>query len=196
MPPAVPSIALAPTSPARLQVTRGAASPGRTITAPTLRAIALGSSGEAASLAFVFHGDTAASRALASGEVRRQLGLKLRAQDGCNLLYVMWQLAPAPALVVSLKRNPGMRTHRECGARGYTLLAPAPLAGAALAPVPPLSAGDAHALHAELTRDELLAWIDGALVWRGPLPAAARDLAGPAGLRSDNVRFNLVSFSA
>ena len=34
------------------------------------------------------------------------------------------------------------------------------------------------------------------MVWRGTLPAAARDLAGPAGLRSDNLAFDLVSFQA
>jgi hypothetical protein len=194
--PVVPSVAVAPISAERLCVTRGAAAIGGRITEPTMRAVALGSSGDAASLSFVFRGDTATSRDLASGESRRQLGLKLRAQDGCNLLYVMWRLDPKPSLSVSLKRNPGMRTHRECGASGYTRLKPARDLSPALTAVPALSAGASHTLRAELAHDELLAWIDDALVWRGPLPAAARDLSGPAGLRSDNVSFDLVSFSA
>ncbi len=192
--PTAPSLAVSPIAADRLCVTKGAASLGATVTEPTMRAVALDSSGDAASLAFVFRGDTATSRELASGESRRQLGLKLRAQDGCNLLYVMWRLDPKPSLSVSLKRNPGKRTHRECGASGYTRLKPA--RGLTLAPVPALAPGASHTLRAELAGDDLLAWIDDQLVWRGPLPASARDLTGPAGLRSDNVRFDLVTFAA
>jgi hypothetical protein len=193
-----PSLSVAPIAADRLCVTKGAAALGTTITEPAVRAIALGSSGDAASLSFVFRGDTALSRELASGESRRQLGLKLRAQDGCNLLYIMWRLDPKPSLSVSLKLNPGMRTHRECGATGYTRLKPArsPSAPASLSPIPALSPGSSHTLRAEIVHDDLLAWIDDDLVWRGPLPPAARTLSGPAGLRSDNIRFDLVSFSA
>jgi hypothetical protein len=179
-----------------LCVTKGSASLGGTIKEPTVRAVALGSSGEAASLAFVFRGDTAVSRELASGEDRRQLGLKLRAQDGCNLIYVMWRQGPRPAVTVSLKLNPGKRTHRDCGTDGYTRLKPARAAVPSLAPVPALSAGASHTLRAEIVHDDLLAWIDDQLVWRGPLTASARDLSGPAGLRSDNISFDLVSFDA
>jgi len=194
--PAAPSLAVSPVAADRLCVTKGAATLGRTVTEPTVRAVALGTSGDAAALSFVFRGDTAVSRELASGESRRQLGLKLRAQDGCNLLYVMWRLDPKPSLSVSLKRNPGMRTHKECGASGYTRIKPARDAAASLAAVPALSPGATHTLRAELAHDELLAWIDDQLVWRGALPAGVRDLAGPAGLRSDNVSFDLVSFAA
>lgn len=192
--PPAPSLALSPIPADRLCVTKGTAAIGARITEPTVRGVALGSSGDAASLSFVFRGDTATSRELASGESRRQLGLKLRAQDGCNLLYVMWRLDPKPSLSVSLKHNPGKRTHRECGASGYTRLKPS-LAPSALAPVPALVPGASHTLRAELSSGELLAWIDDALVWRGPLPPAALSLSGPAGLRSDNVSFDLVAFS-
>jgi hypothetical protein len=194
--PVPPSLAVSPIAADRLCVTKGAAALGRTVTEPTVRAVALGTSGDAAALSFVFRGDTAVSRELASGESRRQLGLKLRAQDGCNLLYVMWRLDPKPSLSVSLKRNPGMRTHKECGANGYTRVKPARDAAASLAAVPVLSPGASHTLRAELAHDELLAWIDDQLVWRGPLPAGIHDIAGPAGLRSDNVSFDLVSFAA
>ena len=191
-----PQHPVAPVSAPSLCVTKGSASLGGTIEEPTVRAVALGSSGEAASLSFVFRGDTAAARELASGETRRQLGLKLRAQDGCNLLYVMWRLDPRPAVTVSLKLNPGKRTHHECGAGGYTRLKPVRAAVPSLVPVPALSAGASHTLRAEIVHDDLLAWIDDQLVWRGPLPASARDLSGPAGLRSDNVSFDLVSLDA
>jgi len=189
--PAVPSVAVSPVAASQLCVTKGAASLGAAVTAPTMRAVALGSSGDAASLRFVFRGETAVSRELASGEARRQLGLKLRAQDGCNLVYVMWRLDPKPSLEVSLKRNPGQRTHRECGAAGYSRVKPA-----LRAPIPALTPGGEHTLRAEIAGDALFAWIDDQLVWRGVLPAGARDLAGPAGLRSDNLSFDLVAFSA
>jgi hypothetical protein len=194
--PAAPSLALSPIPADRLCVTKGTAALGARVTEPTVRAVALGSSGDAASLSFVYRGETATSRELASGESRRQLGLKLRAQDGCNLLYVMWRFDPKPSLSVSLKHNPGKRTHRECGASGYTRLKPSRTPSATLDPVPDLIPGTSHTLRAELSSGELLAWIDDALVWRGPLPPAALSLSGPAGLRSDNVSFDLVAFSA
>jgi hypothetical protein len=175
-----PAIAVAPV--ADLCVTRGAIAE-RAITEPTVRAFAPNAGGDAAELRFTFGGTAATSRALANGQDRRQLGLKLRAQDGCNVIYVMWRLDPKPKLEVSVKRNPGKRTHEECGADGYTKVKPSHRA----APVPALAAGEAHVLRAEIAGDELYAWIDGTLAWQGRLPAEAHDLAGPAGLRTDNL---------
>jgi hypothetical protein len=189
--PAAPSLAVSPVAADRLCVTKGAASLGATVTEPTMRAVALGTSGDAAALRFVFRGETAKSRELASGETRHQLGLKLRAQDGCNLVYVMWRLDPKPSLEVQLKLNPGKRTHRECGANGYSRVKPE-----LRAPLPALAPGSSHTLRAEISGDSLLAWVDDALVWRGSLPAGTRTLSGPSGLRSDNVSFDLVAFSA
>jgi hypothetical protein len=139
----------------------------------------------------VVDGRTEQTRALASGQRRRQLGLKLRAGDGCNLVYVMWRLDPRPALEVSVKSNPGARTTRECGARGYTRIKPA-----SRAPLPPLDDGAEHELRAAIEGDTLVASVDGRVVWRGRLPEAARALSGPAGLRSDNLAFELVDFEA
>ena len=195
----VPRLAVSPIAADRLCVTMGAAAIGAKVTEPTMRAVALGSSGDAASLSFVFRGNSATTRELASGESRRQLGLKLRAQDGCNLIYVMWRLDPKPAVTVQLKLNPGKRTHKECGANGYTRLKPSRIPGGtpgSLTAVPALSPDEPHTLRAEISHDELLAWIDDLLVWRGPLPPDARGLSGPAGIRSDNVSFDLVSLSA
>jgi hypothetical protein len=174
-----------------LCVTKGAAAIGSKITAPTMRAVALGSAGDAASVTFTFRGDSDTVRELASGQARRQLGLKLRAMNGCNLVYVMWRLDPKPKLDVSIKLNPGMQTHKDCGADGYTKLKPTKST-----PVPDLTAGGTHTLRAEITGDELLAWIDDVLAWRGVLPDAARSISGPAGIRSDNLMFDLVAFSA
>ena len=89
-----------------------------------MRALAPGSTGDAAELAFVYRGPSREETRLASGELRRQIGLKLRARDTCNVVYVMWQLEPEPRILVSMKRNPGLSTHAGCGAGGYVTLEP------------------------------------------------------------------------
>jgi len=174
-----------------LCVTKGVAKVGTTVNEPTTRAVAPGTSGDGASLEFTYRGDTATSRELASGSARRQIGLKLRAQNGCNLVYVMWRLDPKPLLEVSVKSNPGKVTHADCGADGYEKVKPTKSWR-----VPVLVDGDRHTLRAAIAGDDLTAWIDEKVAWRGKLPPAARSLAGPAGLRSDNLRFDLHAFSA
>lgn len=176
--------------PAELCVTKGEVV-GHAIREPTVRAFGLGTAGDAAQLAFTFGGNADTMRALSSGENRRQLGIKLRAQDSCNVVYVMWRLDPKPFLEVSVKHNPGMRTHEECGASGYSKIKPA-----FVAPVPPLEIGSRHVLRAAIGGDELVAWIDDTVVWRGLLPASAREIVGPAGLRSDNVKLDLLELAA
>jgi hypothetical protein len=185
-----PTLPLAAFAPAALCVTKGALA-SASITVPTFRAIVKATAGDAASLAFVYRGDSEGARALASGQIRRQLGLKLRAANGCNLIYVMWRMDPRPELEVSVKSNPGKRTHKECGADGYTKVKPIRHGN-----VPALVAGAAHTLHAEIAGDVLAAWIDGTLAWVGELPDEAHDLTGPAGMRSDNVQLDITQFSA
>ncbi len=174
-----------------LCATHGHAAIGAAITEPTVRAYARGAGGDAAQMAIVFRGETDERRALASGPARRQLGLKLRAKDGCNVVYVMWRLDPRPKLEVSVKLNPGARDHEDCGADGYTKVKPTKAW-----PPPPLEVGERHALRAAIAGDDLTAWIDDKVVWRGRLPSGARTLDGPAGLRSDNLAFDLVAFEA
>lgn len=181
-----------PLAPAKdLCVTRGRASFGDQVTDPTMRAVVPGTAGEAASLEFVYRGDTTSTRELASGSARRQLGLKLRARDGCNLVYVMWRLDPDPKIDVSVKSNPGARDHAACGADGYTKVRPTKSWR-----VPALAVGDRHTLRAAIAGDDLTVWIDDRVAWRGALPRSARALTGPAGLRSDNLAFELVGFAA
>ncbi|HEX9102476.1 MAG TPA: hypothetical protein VF997_09740, partial [Polyangia bacterium] len=128
---------------ARWRVTRGrveALADGRArVREPKLRAVVDAADGDEAELGFSILGPSDGAAPLASGELRRQVGLKLRAADGCNLLYVMWRVEPKAELVVSLKRNPGQRTHRECGARGYRNLV-----ARAGAPPPPPARGLPH----------------------------------------------------
>jgi hypothetical protein len=158
---------------------------------PTVRAFARGAAGEAAQLMFTFNGDADRTRALANGALRRQMGLKLRAQDSCNVLYVMWRLDPRPMLEVSVKANPGKRSHQECGADGYTKLKPASHRA-----LPSLELGSTHALRAEIVGDTLSAWADGVLVWSGTLPEQAGAISGPAGMRSDNVKLDHLTLYA
>jgi hypothetical protein len=151
------------------------------------RGVAPNTDGNAAELRFTYLWASERTALLASGEARRQIGLKLRAQDGCNLLYVMWRIEPRGELVVSLKRNPGQTTHRECGTHGYVNLP-----GALGAEPPALVAGkEQHALRARLTGRTLAVWTDGRLAWQGDVGAEALTVDGPAGARSDNGRFDL-----
>ena len=178
---------LAGVSPDRLCVTSGEIVPlagGRfSVSAPTFRAVTAHPSEPRAELRFTYLGATETLRALGSGGVRQQLGLKLRAQDPCNLVYVMWRVAPEPALVVSIKQNPGQRTSRECGNRGYRNVKPR-----TSAPVPSIGVGSSHVLRAEMNGDTLQVFADDVPVWEGALGAEAAALAGPIGVRSDNVR--------
>jgi hypothetical protein len=173
-----------------LCVTKGAIS-NATIADPTVRAFALGTSGDAAQLTFRYAGDSAGERPLDSGEMRRQVGLKLRAANSCNVVYVMWRIAPKPGLAVQVKYNPGKARHEECGTEGYIKVKPQTSSA-----IPELTVGSTHTLRAEIRGDELHAWIDGQLAWHGRLPEEARGLVGPAGLRTDNVRLEAIELSA
>jgi hypothetical protein len=176
-------------APERWQVTSGmleAARDGKLIIEhPSTRA-ELTHGGSAAALKFVYRGPTLRDAPLASGELRRQIGLKLRAHDTCNVLYVMWQIEPAPRIEVSLKENPGQHTHAQCADHGYTFIRPE--VSRTLAAVLP---GREHELRAQLAGRRLSVLADGTLVWDGQLPERAFDFDGPLGLRADNGRFEL-----
>jgi len=171
-----------------LCVTRGALLSGGQVNAATFRAVAAGTSGDDVGLEFVYEARATDPLALASGQVRRQLGLKLRAADGCNLVYVMWRLDPRPQLEVSTKINPGSRTHAQCGVRGYQKLSPSYESR-----IPALVRGGRHWMYAQIVGDDLFAWVNGELAWRGSMPQEARYIAGPAGVRSDNVAYRMIT---
>ena len=78
--------------------------------------------GQKVSIRFRYRGASAVDKPLASGTVRRQIGMKLASADSCNLLYVMWEVEPVERISVFIKSNPGLHTSAECGARGYTRL--------------------------------------------------------------------------
>jgi hypothetical protein len=141
---------------------------------------------DAATIEFAYFGPTAHPEPLASGELRRQIGLKLRAQDTCNVVYVMWHIEPAPGIEVAVKHNPGLHVHPACRDHGYTFVAPE-----RSTPVASIQPNTWHSLSAQLRGRTLDVSADGILAWRGTLPSAAFAFDGPVGLRSDNGRFRL-----
>lgn len=173
---------------ASLCVTKGKLGRSRVV-APTFRAVAPAEGGDAVQLKLIAH-PSAEQRALASGQIRRQVGLKLRAADACNLVYVMWRLDPTPMLEVSTKINPGQRKTSECGTAGYTKVKPRTTAA-----LPDLLDAKPHTLRAEIVGGALVAWVDDQVAWQGALPDAARELAGPSGLRSDNLEVEILGLA-
>jgi hypothetical protein len=139
-----------------------------------------------AQVQFTYLGSTPNEAPLASGEMRRQFGLKLRAQDACNLVYAMWRIEPESKLVVSVKNNPGEHTSAQCGNRGYQNIKPA-----RSSPLPSLRSGDKHTLRAEMNGAEMRVFADDSLVWEGSVTAEALGFEGPVGMRSDNARLEI-----
>ena len=151
---------------------------------PGMRATVAGDASRVAELVFRYLGPSDGSAPLANGELRRQIGLKLRAKDSCNVVYVMWHVEPTSGIFASVKRNPGAATHEQCGAGGYTNL---PNLGATQPR--PLRVGEWHRLRAEIDGSVLRVTADGVPAWERPLPPQAFEFDGPAGVRSDNGDF-------
>jgi len=137
-----------------------------------------------AEIRFTYLGPSEGSKPLASGEMRRQVGLKLRALNQCNLLYVMWHIEPDTKVAVSIKRNPGQSTHEQCDAHGYTTVRPR-----VSTPLPRVLPGESRTLRAVLTGDDLTVTADTKIVWEGSIGNGLANINGPVGLRTDNARF-------
>jgi hypothetical protein len=187
---AYPAAAETPIGRQDLCVTKGeigAAPGGRlTIEEPEVRAVSKIPTPQAAEIRFTYRGPSKGTKPLGSGEIRRQLGIKLRAQDSCNLVYVMWRIEPEAKLVVSIKSNPGQEVHAQCGTQGYTNIKPM-----RHAPLPRSEVGSEHRLRAELRGRELAVFADGRPVWEGTLGPVIDHFDGPVGLRTDNVRVEM-----
>ncbi len=170
-----------------------------TIDSPEVRATELARGAKAGRLVFTYKGHTKEVSKLASGDVTCQFGLKLRAKNTCNLLYVMWKIEDKERINVSVKRNPGMSTHKECGAKGYTGIKPA--FQERPENFPSAKDGKPHTLEAEVSKPEkakfaLSVKVDGKVVWQGPIDAnMLDDVDGPAGFRSDNAVLSFKFYS-
>jgi hypothetical protein len=136
-------------------------------------------------ISFRYLGPSQKEEPLASGELRRQIGLKLRAHDTCNVIYVMWHVVPDSGVHVSVKSNPGLTDHASCGDRGYINLP------SLAARVPIVRPGEPHTLSARVDGQRLRVFADGDVAWDGILPSAAFAVDGPVGIRSDNGDFDV-----
>src|SRR5215472_1537082 len=134
------------------------------VTVPEMRAVVDYPTRTVAEARFTYLGHTKKDKPLGSGEIRRQFGLKLRAANGCNLVYAMWRIEPKQELVISEKLNPGQTTSAECGTHGYRNLKPA----RDVTP-PPLKEGQSHTLRAEAEAGKMKVFIDNKLHWEGLL---------------------------
>ncbi len=185
-----PSNKLLPYSRAYLCVTEGtiAELPGDrlAVNVPKMRAYLNVPTWQIVEARFTYLGVTPTEARLASGELRLQFGLKLRAQDACNLIYAMWRIEPESKLMVSIKSNPGEHASSQCGNHGYRNVKPH-----RSTPIPALRAGDAHSLRAEMNGAELKVFIDHATVWEGSVGSDALVFDGPIGIRSDNARLQI-----
>jgi hypothetical protein len=160
------------------------------VTVTKMRAFVAESTSQSVEARFRYLGPTSESSKLASGGIRRQFGLKLRAQDGCNVVYAMWRFEPESRLVVSVKSNPGKRTHAECGAEGYKNIKPSHAKS-----VPEVRPGDAHTLRAVLDGQRMKVFADNENVWEGEIGKEALEFDGPVGMRSDNAKLEIEFFA-
>jgi hypothetical protein len=184
------TVQLTPVPKANLCVTEGAIEelPGQrlSVNVAKMRAYVNAYTQPLAEVRFTYLGATSNEAPLASGEMRRQFGLKLRAQDACNLVYAMWRVEPESKLVVSVKSNPGQHTSAQCGNRGYQNIKPS-----RSTPVPALNPGDTHTLRAEMNGAEMKVFADKSLVWEGSVGPDALAFDGPVGIRTDNARLQI-----
>jgi hypothetical protein len=148
-----------------------------------MRAYVIAPTAQSIEIRFRYAGPTEKESTLGSGQMRRQFGLKLRAQDPCNLVYAMWRVDPESKLVVSVKRNPSEHTSARCGNHGYTNIKPW-----RTSTVPRLRPGESHTLRAEMQQEELDVFVDNREVWQGGIGSDAAELDGPVGIRSDNAQ--------
>ena len=185
---------LTPVTRSRLCVTEGTLESlpdGRfSVSVAKMRAVLAEPGPQAIEARFTYLGPTAEIAPLRSGEMRQQFGLKLRAADGCNLVYAMWRFAPKPSLVVSIKSNPGLHASKACGNSGYRNVSPR-----SAVPVEAPQIGTTHRLAAALDGTALAVIVDGRLVWDGELGPEALLADGPVGIRSDNAHIALSLFA-
>lgn len=154
------------------------------VTGPKMRAFVGVITRSVVEARLTYLGPSSTNAPLDSGTMRRQFALKLRAQDGCNLIYAAWRIEPDPRLVISIKRNPGMHASVECGNRGYRDIKPIHSSS-----IPRLRPGNSHSLLAHMDGSEMRVSIDGKVVWEGDLGPEALAFDGPVGVRTDNGRF-------
>jgi hypothetical protein len=161
-----------------------------TVLGPKERAVRTSGEHSNAVLQFRYRGPSETISLLDSGALVRQIGLKMRAMDTCNLLYVMWRIKPTEEIYIAIKRNPGESKYKECLSRGYLQLARVPLKPLGIT----AATQKEHRLGASVTETDgrytCTVTIDGRRVWSDKIDAKhISDIKGPVGIRSDNGSF-------
>jgi hypothetical protein len=143
-----------------------------------------------AMLQFRYRGPSKTTSKLASGGFVRQIGLKMRTKDTCNLLYIMWRIDPVEEIAITIKSNPGKSNHVDCGADGYIKVASIPLKDIGVS----ATTQETHRLRAKIDEKngefQLTVDVDEKTIWSGALdPKIIAPINGPVGFRSDNGSF-------
>ena len=184
----VTSVSNAQVRPGDLDVTDGKIQPARgrrlSVSTKEMRATLKFTTEQTATVKFTYLGPTKDATRPASAKVLSQFGIKLRAQNDCNAIYIMWRFAPDQKIAVSIQRNPGKRTHSEYLDRGYINNLKPRLSDTP----PPVAPNQPHVLTVTMSDSDLSVTADNKLVWWGDLGPVALTLRGPVGLRSDNAR--------
>ncbi len=177
-----------------LKVTLGSVSQTKsgflTVVGPKERAHRKAGKHQDATIQFRYRGPSKRTSKLASGGFVRQIGLKMRTLNTCNLLYVMWRIEPVEEILVTIKRNPGKSTHRDCGAGGYVDVARIPLSDVGVT----ATTHDAHRLRVRIERENqdysCIVDVDDQTIWTGSLDSRLiAAVNGPVGFRTDNGSF-------
>ena len=161
-----------------------------TVVGPKERAVRTSGKHSQALLRFRYRGPSKKTAPLDSGAVIEQIGLKMRAMNTCNLLYIMWRIKPTEEIYIAIKRNPGKAKYADCGANGYKVLGRVPLKPLGIT----AATHKTHRLGASVTetagRYACKVTIDGRKIWSGRIDSKLiADIKGPVGFRSDNGSF-------
>lgn len=154
---------------------------------PRLRATAMNSEGKQAALRFLYLGATPSQRP----DAQQEIGIELLSRDACNLVSTTWPVGRRSVVVATVKTNRDFTRLRQCGARGSRHLR-AFWETPGDAPV----VGSTHDLSATIRQGLLEVRIDDRPVLRAVIAGQDPPAAGSVGLRSDNVKFELLRFEA
>lgn len=154
------------------------------IDSPQPRLSILNSRNTKARLVFLYLGDTAVLRSLNSGELRRQIGLRLNYLNTCNVVNVIWQFGEKSNVVVSKKINEHLSENSQCLDRGYLSIKP-DFRRQLRTP----EMGSIHSIEFDTQGTRLTVVVDNQVAWIGNVPELDKD-NGVIGLRGDNVKFD------
>jgi hypothetical protein len=154
---------------------------------PRLRATASNSAGQHARIVFRYLGPTASRQPGAPGEI----GLELLSRDECNLVSTTWRIGTRSVILATVKTNRDFTRLEQCGARGGRNLR-----SFWQMPVERPVIGSTHELAATIRQGLLEVQIDRQPVLRAVVRGQNPPGVGSSGLRSDNIKLELLRFEA